>query len=108
LTHTLFGEEKVMPPQDAIDVIVVSDDLSVQQMLASALGHCRRTPIIASTIQEAEAILTCESIALIFCSDELPDGGIEDFIRRASRPPRRIPVVERSKSFFLKPAKISR
>lgn len=50
-------------------------------------GRCGRVPIIASAIQETELIVSRESIALIFCSDELPDGRTEDFIRRFSRPP---------------------
>ncbi len=32
-------------------------------------------------------------MALIFCSDELPDGGVEDFVQCASQSPYRIPVV---------------
>jgi DNA-binding response OmpR family regulator len=82
-----------MPSQDALDVVVVADNLGVQQMLASALGRCGHTPIVTSSARDAEAILNRESIALIFCSDELPDGGIEDFVRRASQPPRRVPIV---------------
>jgi DNA-binding response OmpR family regulator len=91
--RTVFGEEKAMPSQRVMEVMVVSDDLGVQQMLAKAVGRCGRAPIIASAIQEAEAILNRESIALIFCSDELPNGGVEEFIGRASRPPSLIPVV---------------
>jgi DNA-binding NtrC family response regulator len=82
-----------MPSQGSMDVMVVAGDLAVQQMLAGALGRCGRVPIIASAIQEAELIVSRESIALIFCSDELPDGRTEVFIRRVSRPPHGIPVV---------------
>jgi DNA-binding NtrC family response regulator len=94
----ILREEGAMPAREAMDVMVVSDDLGMQQWSASAVGRCGRAPIIASTIQEAEAIVGEISIALIFCSDALPDGSIEAFIRRASRPPHHIPVVLVSRS----------
>lgn len=74
------------------EMLVVSSDVATQQMLAKALGRWGRAPIIALTIQEAAAILRCEPVALVFCSDELPDGTVEDFMLRASRP-YQIPVV---------------
>lgn len=72
--------------------MVVSDDLATQQMLARALGRWGRAPIIALTIQEAAGILKHQQISLIFCSDELPDGRVEDFMQRASRH-YQVPVV---------------
>jgi DNA-binding NtrC family response regulator len=75
------------------NVMVVSHILEAQQAFASVLDQCGLTPILASTVKEAQTILSCHSISLIFCSDELPGGGIDAFIRQISRPPGRVPLV---------------
>jgi DNA-binding NtrC family response regulator len=75
------------------NVMVVSHILEVQQVFASFLGRCGIAPILASTVREAQTILSSHSISLIFCSDELPGGGIDAFIRQTSRPPGSVPVV---------------
>jgi DNA-binding NtrC family response regulator len=75
------------------DVMVVSEHLGTQQMLARALGRFGCAPIIVSTVLEATTIIERQPIALIFCSDELLDGGVEDFVQLASQRPYRIPVV---------------
>lgn len=75
------------------DVMVVSHELGAQQALASALGKCGCAPIVTSSLQEAITILKRHPVALVFCSDDLPEGGVESFIRRATRPPGGIPIV---------------
>jgi DNA-binding NtrC family response regulator len=67
--------------------------LETQQAFASFLGRCGIAPILASTVREAQTILSRHSISLIFCSDELPGGGVDAFIRQTSEPPARVPVV---------------
>ena len=73
--------------------MVVSHDLELQQAFASVLGQHGLAPILASTVQEAIAILSRQSISLIFCSDELPGCRIDGFVQRASQPPSEVPVV---------------
>ena len=73
--------------------MVVSDKIEIQQALASALGLCGLAPIIAKTESEAIAILSHHSIALIFCSDELPGDPINALIRGARRFLNQVPVV---------------
>lgn len=75
------------------DVLVVSNELGTQQGLATALANCGCTPIMANSIGEAVSILKRRGVELIFCSDEPPGQGIEEFIRRASRPPGGMKVV---------------
>jgi len=77
----------------SLNVVVVSHRLETQQALASALGRCGVAPILASTVKEAEAILSCHSIVLIFCSDELPGDGIDGLIRQTWHPQNKVPVV---------------
>ena len=75
------------------NVMVVSHILEVQQVFASVLGQCGVAPILTSTVKEAQTILCCHPISLIFCSDESPGGGIDALIRQTSRPPGRVPGV---------------
>ena len=75
------------------NVMVVSHILQAQQVFARVLGQFGVAPILASTVKEAQTILSSHTISFIFCSDELPGGGIDSFIRQTSRPPGKIPVV---------------
>lgn len=75
------------------DVMVVSRDLATQQGLASVLGRCGCVPVIATSAEEALAILSRHPIALVFCSDEFTEEGIENFIRRVSDGPNGTSVV---------------
>jgi DNA-binding NtrC family response regulator len=75
------------------NVMVVSQNLEIQQAFAHVLGKCGLAPIISPTASEAETILEFHPIALIFCSDKLPDGGINGLIRRAKQTPGQVPVV---------------
>ena len=75
------------------NVMVVSPIPETQQAFASFLGGCGIAPILASTVREAQAILSRHPISIIFCSDELPGGGVDAFIRQTSVPPGQVPVV---------------
>jgi len=75
------------------NVMLVSPALETQQALASALGQRGIAPILAESVGEAQTILSRHPISLIFCSDELPGGGIDAFIRQTSEPPAGVPVV---------------
>ena len=75
------------------NVMVMSPILETQQAFASFLGRCGIAPILASTVREAQAILSRHPISIIFCSDELPGGGVDAFIRQTSVPPGQVPVV---------------
>ena len=73
--------------------IIVSADLEAQQVLANLLDTCGVAPITASTVREVEAILNLDSIFVILCSDELPDGCFRDILRQTARRLNRVPVV---------------
>jgi DNA-binding NtrC family response regulator len=77
----------------SLNVMVVSHLPEAQQGFASVLGQCGLAPIVASTAQEATAILSRHPLSLIFCSDELPGGGIDGLIRQSSGLPAKVPVV---------------
>ena len=76
------------------DIMVVSPNLEVQQAFAGVLSLWGLAPIVASSVREAEEIMNRHPVSLIFCSDEFPEGtGMDGFIRRASRPSNKVPVV---------------
>jgi DNA-binding NtrC family response regulator len=75
------------------NIMVVAHSLEVQQALTSYLGRRGLATVVASTAREAETVLTRHCIQLVFCSDELPGGGIEGLIRNASQPPAKMQVV---------------
>ena len=75
------------------NAVIVSADLEAQQALAGLLGTCGLAPITASTVRELEAILNLDSIFVILCSDELPDGTFRDILRHTARTLNKVPVV---------------
>jgi DNA-binding NtrC family response regulator len=78
----------------SFNIMVVSPNLEVQQAFAGVLGLWGLAPIVASSVGEAEEIVNQHPISLVFCSDEFPeDTGMDGFIRRASRPSNKVPVV---------------
>ena len=78
----------------SLDIMVVSPNLEVQQAFAGVLGLWGLAPIVASSVGEAEEILNRHPVSLVFYSDEFPeDKGMDGFIRRASRPSNKVPVV---------------
>jgi CheY-like chemotaxis protein len=91
--QTLNGSWKATDMASAM-VVVVTHVTEVQQAFASALSPCGLAPILASTVQEALAILSRHPISLVFCSDDLPADGPEILIRQLSLKARRhVPVV---------------
>ena len=74
-------------------VLVISQASEVKRAVIAALRDCGLPTVIASTTEEARAIIVRDPISLVLCSDELPGVAIEDFIRQITLPPLRIPVV---------------
>ena len=78
----------------SFDIMVVSPNLEVQQAFAGVLALWGLAPIVASSVREAEETVNQHPVSLVFYSDEFPEGtGMDGFIRRASRPSNKVPVV---------------
>jgi len=78
----------------SFDIMVVSPNLEVQQAFAGVLSLWGLAPIVASSVREAEEIVNRHPVSLVFYSDEfLEDTSMDGFIRRASRPSNKVPVV---------------
>lgn len=75
------------------NVMVVSQTLDVQQAFACVLAESGIALILASTGSEAEEILKHHPISLIFCSDEIPNSGIDHLIREIKQVTNKVPVV---------------
>jgi DNA-binding NtrC family response regulator len=75
------------------NILVVSDNVELQQALAHLLDDNGLISRVASTVSEAEAILNHEPVSMVFCSDELPNAGIDRFVPPASEAATRPPVV---------------
>jgi DNA-binding NtrC family response regulator len=75
------------------NILVVSPYLDFQQAFAIVLGKFGLAPIIASTAGEAEEILDRHPVSLVFCSDELPNGGVDGLIAQNAHTTKRAPMV---------------
>ena len=77
----------------ASNILVVASDLETQQGVAVALGRCGWAPILACSVDEAIGIVNRFPVSLAFCSDELQQAAVDKFIKHASQPLNKIPVV---------------
>lgn len=84
------SEAKLSRPLEAL---VTCADPEYLYVLTNLLRDCGLTPILSSTVGEAQAIMSRRTISLIFCEDGLPDGGFCDLLAAAAWAGTRIPVV---------------
>jgi DNA-binding response OmpR family regulator len=77
----------------APNILVVSDNREVQKAFADLLEKNGMVPLVASTVSQAEALLDHVPVSMVFCSDELPNPGVDVFVRRAADTSKRPPVV---------------
>lgn len=77
----------------SFDVVVVASTLEVQQAFAGILALWGLAPIVASSVREAEEIVSRHEPSLVFCSDEFTDDAdVTGFIQHTSRRTN-VPVV---------------
>ncbi len=77
----------------SMNVMIVAKNLEAQQAFASVLGSSGIAPILATTLKEAETIIKCHFISLVFYLDEAVSGGAEDSLSRAQPALNHVPVV---------------
>ncbi len=73
--------------------MVVSHSLHIQRAFSDALDDYGLSPIPAWTTGEAEEILKRLPISVVFCSDELQNGGVNQLLRRISEGSDKIPFI---------------
>ena len=66
------------------DALVASSHLEYRRVLLRILEDLRVNSFVATTLAEAEEVLSRQWVALVFCDDHLTDGSYRDLLR----PPR--------------------
>jgi len=71
-----------------IQVLVVGSAVGKRNALIDILEECGLEPVIASNLGEVRNILGRRPIHVVFCEDNLPDGGFREILRlvKANRP----------------------
>src|SRR5258707_1428876 len=71
-----------------IQVLVVGSAVGKRKALVDILEECGLEPVIASNLGEVRNILGRRPIHVVFCEDNLPDGGFREILRlvKANRP----------------------
>lgn len=78
-------------------VLVALADPAGQKALTNLLPHHDAEPVFASTLREARAVLSSQSIALVVCEDYLIDGNYRDLLPVARAAQGDVPVVVASR-----------
>lgn len=76
-------------------VLVVSSDTDNGRNLGSILSECGLDPVLASTLEEAQALLGKRDMLLVFCDAQLTDGTFRELLRLSEAA--RLPVVVASR-----------
>jgi len=79
--------------QNRLKVLVACSDLESGRQLRECLSQCGLDPIPSSTVKEARAILSRQSIPLVICATDLADGTFRDLLRAAEIAAPQVPVV---------------
>jgi DNA-binding NtrC family response regulator len=89
----MVQEIEVRDPLGPGRVLVVCSQQQTLQTLVGILWQCGVRPLVASNVRAARAALACP-IYVVFCEDQLPDGGFEAVLDslRARRPVARLVV----------------
>ena len=74
-------------------VLVVSADLHVQGTFSDVLSDSGLPLTVARTAAEAQEILTHLPVCVVFCSDELLNGGFDQLLLPTLRASKRIPLI---------------
>src|SRR5258708_34443470 len=71
-----------------IQVLVVGSAVGKRNALIDILEECGLEPVIASNLGEVSNILARRPMHVVFCEDNLPDGGFREILRlvKANRP----------------------
>jgi DNA-binding NtrC family response regulator len=76
-----------------VEVLVAFSDSEQCQILATILGHCGLTPVLCSSLKEAQTLLGRESIRLGFCEQQLIGGSFRSLLQATSTIRPGLPLV---------------
>jgi len=80
-----------------IHVLVVGWDAAKRAALVDILEECGLEPVIASNLEEAHNILARRPMHVVFCEDNLSDGGFRELLRLVKADTPEIQVVVSSR-----------
>ena len=71
-----------------IQVLVVGSDVEKRTAIVDVLEECGLEPVIASSLEETRNILARRPMHVVFCEENLTDGGFREILRlvKATRP----------------------
>jgi two-component system, response regulator, stage 0 sporulation protein F len=77
-----------------IQALVACLDVERGATLAKTLEECSLEPVLASNVEEVRIILLQRPVHLVFCEDNLPEGGFREVLRlvKATRPDAQVVV----------------
>jgi CheY-like chemotaxis protein len=74
-------------------VLVACSDSENRRSLTDIVTQLGLKPIPASTVSEAQDVLSQHPVCLVFCEDNLPEGGYREFLNRTKLVGLQIPLV---------------
>jgi DNA-binding NtrC family response regulator len=80
-----------------IQVLVVGSDVVKRTALVDILEECGLEPVIASNLEETRNILARRPMHVVFCDDNLTDGGFREVLRLVKAATPEIQVVVSSR-----------
>jgi DNA-binding NtrC family response regulator len=72
-------------------VLIAVSDPESGRALQTILSDFGLKPVVAPSLSEAQAILSKQSVPLVFCESQLPGGGFRELLQLTA--PARIPLV---------------
>jgi DNA-binding NtrC family response regulator len=76
-----------------LEVLIATADAEVRRSLTDLLAESGLSPVLCSSLSEAQSILVREPICLVFCDYHLPDGDFRDVLYEVRRHAPSVPVV---------------
>jgi DNA-binding NtrC family response regulator len=76
-----------------LEVLIATADADVRRSLTDLLAENGLSPVLCSSLSEAQSILVREPVCLVFCDYHLPDGDFRDVLQEVKRHARSVPVV---------------
>lgn len=63
-----------------LQILVICAESPTREVIAAAVGRCRRSAICCSTVGGARTLLGQGGFSVVFCEDLLPDGAFQDVL----------------------------
>ena len=72
-------------PANSSVALVISADPACCKSIAGIISECGLPAVCCQTVREGQSALQCQNLAVVFCSDALPDGDFRAVLAAAKR-----------------------